>query len=232
MRSTAIPSLFVATTILFTAPDTLAHVSITSGVALADTTQEITFGVGHGCEGSDTRAVRIELPPEVLSVRALNGDLGPAEIELDDAGLVTAVTWEKPEEDVLEDDTHYYELVLRLKVPNTPFQTLYFPAFQTCQKSDGTLLEVGWVATPGDGDTELEPAPELRIVPKRYAGWNRFVVPSDVDDLAVYFADALIVWKDDAAYSVNPATLELIANTSGVSTLGSLAAGDSIWVRY
>jgi hypothetical protein len=57
-------------------------------------------------------------------------------------------------------------------------------------------------------------------------------VPSDVDDLAVYFADALIVWKDDAAYSVNPATLELIANTPGVSTLGSLAAGDSIWVRY
>ncbi|HEY3499119.1 MAG TPA: DUF1775 domain-containing protein, partial [Polyangiaceae bacterium] len=72
-----------------------AHVSINSGPGFADASQVVTFGVGHGCEGSDTLRIRVEIPSQVVSVRGLNSDLGPARVELDDAELVTAVSWEK-----------------------------------------------------------------------------------------------------------------------------------------
>jgi uncharacterized protein YcnI len=224
-------TLFGLTTLLAAAP-AAAHVSIASGVGFSDTNQEITFGVGHGCEGHDTRSVRIEIPPEVVSVRALNSDLGPATVELDAAGLVAAVSWEKPEAELLDADTNYYKLVLRLRVPNTPFQTLYFPAYQTCQSSDGTTLEVAWISTGPGEDEESEPAAALRIVPKRFPGWNRFTIGSEIDDLSLFFGDAAIVWRGDAAYSPNPVTVEAIGSTPDVTELGSLAEGDEIWVKY
>jgi periplasmic copper chaperone A len=210
-----------------------AHVSVTSGPAFADSTQEVVFGVGHGCEGHDTRSVRIELPAEVVSVRALTSDLGTAQVELDDAELVRAVTWEKPAESVLDADTNYYKLALRIRVPNQPFTTLYFPTYQVCLASDGTEIQVDWVSmVQNETEGGPEPAPALHVLPKRFAGWNQFVVPDAVENLSIFFADALIVWKDDAAYSANPATAELIASTPGVTELTALAASDEIWVKY
>lgn len=44
-----------------------AHVSVVSGPGFANTTQEIVFGVGHGCAGADTTRVRVEIPAGVLS---------------------------------------------------------------------------------------------------------------------------------------------------------------------
>lgn len=214
------------------APRAGAHISVTSGPAFADTNQEITFGVGHGCEGSDTLSVRVEIPTEVVSVRALGSDLGPASVALDDAGLVRAVTWAKPQASVLEADTHYYKLTFRIRVPNQPFTTLHFPTYQTCQASDGTTLEVGWVSTTEDESEESEPAPALRIVPKRLSGWNKLRVPQAMSDLSAFFSDAVIVWKGNAAYSANPSTADLIAATAGVSPLSALLANDEIWVRY
>ena len=51
-----------------------AHVSIASGSAAANTSQEITFGVGHGCAGSDTYRVKIEIPAGVTSPTATEGN--------------------------------------------------------------------------------------------------------------------------------------------------------------
>ena len=39
------------------------HVSVASGPAFANTTQEVTFGVGHGCEGADTSSVESRSRP-------------------------------------------------------------------------------------------------------------------------------------------------------------------------
>ncbi|MES1172243.1 MAG: DUF1775 domain-containing protein [Bacteroidota bacterium] len=214
----------------------VAHISVASGPGFAAATQEIAFGVGHGCAGADTYRVRIEIPAGVTSVRAVRSDFGKTTVEKDAAGLVTAVVWQKADADALDADTNYYKLVLRLKVPDQPFTSLYFPAHQTCRAATGTLSVVDWVglptATPVDGAAAEEPAPALLILPARRAGWNKFTVPAAVADLSVPFADALIVWKGSAAYSSNPATADQIKATSAVSTLTSLAAGDQIWVKY
>jgi periplasmic copper chaperone A len=210
-----------------------AHVSVASGPGFANATQEIVFGVGHGCAGADTYKVRIQIPANVTSVRPLTSDFGKVTTEKDSAGTITAVTWQKADVNVLDDDSQYYKLTLRARLPDAPFTTVFFPAQQTCKAKDGTMSTTNWTATTPSPDGGVdEPAPEVRLVPSRRPGWNKLKVPAAVTDLARFFGDALIVWKGQAAFSANPTTADLIKATPGVTTLGSLAANDEIWVRY
>jgi uncharacterized protein YcnI len=224
-------ALLVVTGILVVPAIASAHVSVASGPGFANTTQEIVFGVGHGCAGADTYSVRIEIPAGVTSVRPVRSDFGRVSVEKNSAGDVTAVIWQKADADLLEGDISYYKLAVRLKVPNQPFTTLYFPTHQTCKASDGTLSSTDWVGTPASGSGE-EPAPALNIVPARKPGWNKFTVPSAIPDLNVFFGDAQIVWKGATAYSPNPTTVEQVKATSGVTALTELQANDEIWVKY
>jgi uncharacterized protein YcnI len=236
MTTKLIASLFVLGAAVAVPGVARAHISIASGPGFANTTQEITFGVGHGCAGADTYRVRVEIPADVLSVRPLRSDFGKVSIEKDAAGAITAVSWQKAEADALDADIAYYKLVIRLKVPNKPFTTYFFKAHQTCRAMDGTLSTVDWSMLPTDpvvdgGGTD-EPAPALVVLPARQPGWNKFVVAQPVADLSTIFGDAQIVWKGTAAYSANPSTATLITSTAGVTALTSLAANDEIWVKY
>lgn len=212
-----------------------AHVAIASGPASAGTSQEIAFGIGHGCEGADTYSVRVEFPKSVSSVRPERGEFASMTVDTDASGNVTAVTWKKADADVLPADLAYYKLKVRLKVPDAPFSTIYFPTHQTCKAGDGTLSSTDWIGTPEttpkDGGT-VEPAPALVIVPAHKPGWNKITSPVAITDLAAYFGDALIVWNGNAAYSANATTVELIHGTSGVTELTSVKANDELWVKY
>ncbi len=210
-----------------------AHVGVTSP-ATANATQEIFFSVGHGCAGADTSAVTVDIPAGVTSVRTQRSDFSNATITRDVAGNVTTVTWKKPDSELLPEDTAYYKLGLRLKLPNAPFTTIAFPTHQTCTASDGGVSVVDWVATSSalpDGG-EAEPAPTVTLLPARKAGWNKYTVPAAISDLNAYFADARIVWAGNAAWSSNPNTTAQISQTPGVTALTSLKANEEIWVSY
>lgn len=207
------------------------HVSITSGPAFAGASSVVVFAVGHGCAGHDTSRVDIEIPTGVTSVRPEGGGFGQVDVTTDDAGTIVMVSFQKPDAAVLEADTQFYELAVRLKAPDGPFTTVHFPTHQTCRAPDGTTEVVDWVALD-ETDPDVEPAPALHVLPPRYPGWNRFAVPRAVSALDAFFPDAQIVWQGDAAFSVNPTTVELIRGTDGVFVLEELAAGTDIWVRY
>ncbi|MFT3837906.1 MAG: DUF1775 domain-containing protein [Myxococcaceae bacterium] len=224
-----------AAVVVLTFASTLAwaHVTVASGPAFANTSQEITFSVGHGEDNADTSSVRIEVPASVASVKAERSDFSAPAIETDNTGVTTAVSWHKPDSELLPADYGYYKLTMRVKVPNAPFTTVYFPAHQVCMHTDGGIIPVDWVGTTAaDADAGIEPAPALIILPARQPGWNRFTVPVAVSALSTYFSDAQIVWKGTSAYSANPNTASQIGNTSGVFALTALAAGDEIWVKY
>lgn len=209
-----------------------AHVSIASGPAFANISQEVAFGVGHGCAGADTYRVQVEIPAGVTSVRPETSDFGQVDVETDAGGSVVSVTWTKSEASVLPADTQYYKLVMRLKAPDQPFSTVYLPAHQTCRAADGTETTVDWVGIDEAADSTVEPAPALYVLPARFAGWNKFTVSTAVNDLKAFFGDAQIVWSGNKAFSVNPATTELIGGTEGVSALTALTEGEQIWVKY
>jgi hypothetical protein len=210
------------------------HISVASGPAFANTTQEISFGVGHGCSGADTSSVRITIPAGVTSVRAVASDFGKASVEKDAAGIVTAVTWQKAPQDVLESDIAYYKLTLRLRVPNAPFTTLLFPARQTCTASgrrshDGRLDCRNRIARrrrtgAGAGVASRAGAgPRLEQVHGAGCGERprRFLrrCPDRVE-------------RRRRLQLENPNTSDLIGTTQGVTRLTALAANDEIWVKY
>ena len=211
-----------------------AHVDVASGVATANSTNLVRFGVGHGCAGADTYSLTIDIPTGVTSVRPVRSDFGIPTVQKDASGNVTSVTWQKPEAEALDADTAYYEFALRLRTPDQPFTSLHFVVHQTCRAADGTLTTVDWADLPSTPPEEAtdHPAAELRVLPARLPGWNKYTVGTDMTDLAAFFSDAQILWKGTAAYSANPNTAALIANTSGVTELTSLSTGDEIWVKY
>jgi len=232
MHRTTLIATFACFAGLLVSTRAQAHVSIVSGPAFANTSQEVSFGVGHGCAGADTYRVQVDIPPGVTSVRPETSDFGQVDVETDAAGTVVAVTWTKADASVLVADTQYYKLVVRLKLPNQPFSTVYLPAHQTCRAADGSETVVDWVGIDEAADSAIEPAPALRLLPARFPGWNKFTLATAVDDLAGFFGDAQIVWSGNQAFSVNPATSELIGATPSVSALTSLAEGAQIWVKY
>jgi uncharacterized protein YcnI len=194
----------------------------------------LTFGIGHGCAGADTVKLEIAIPESVTSVRAMpSASFGDATVNYNDAKVITSISWSKDKARAIDDQ--YYQMAIRITVPDAPFTTLYFPAKQTCRAADGKETVVEWSALPiadsSDSSEASEPAPALNILPVRSPGWNKFTVPSDIKDLTV-FNDAQIVWSGDAAYSGNPATQEQIKSEDGVSTLTEIKSGSEIWVKY
>lgn len=210
-----------------------AHVSVASGPAAANTSQEITFGVGHGCDQSDTYQVTVDIPAGVTSVRGMSSDFGAVSYTKDNAGNVTSVTWKKPDASLYPSDSQYYKLTLRARTPNAPFTKLLLVTHQTCKDTNGVLTTVDW-SLPPDSDAGGEPAPILYLLPAKSPGWNKWTVPVAVStkDLKELFRDAHIVWRGTAAYSSNAATLAQIKSEQGVTELTDLKANDEIWVRY
>jgi len=204
-----------------------AHVTVISSPNFANTSQELTFGVAHGCAGADTSSVRIEIPAGVTSVRPEPSDFGPVTIEKDNTDTITAVSWTKPAASVLPSDVLYYKLTVRVKFPDKAFQTVSFLAHQTCTAGDGGIASEDWIQDGG-----ANPAPVVNLVPARSPGWNKYTVPAAIPDLSVFFGDAVIVWKGNAAYSANAQTAAQITSTAGVTPLTSLSANDEVWVKY
>jgi uncharacterized protein YcnI len=227
-------ALVGAASLLFSST-ALAHVSM-AGPGFAGQTQVLTFSIGHGCEGADTLRLEVSIPSTVTSVRVLPNVFGDAQLKTDDTGAATAVIWSKPTASVRAQDDAFYQLAIRAKLPDAAFTTVYFPAKQTCRAADGKETVVDWVATAEEvaaakmGE-EPEPAPALSILPVRLPGWNKYTTKAKITDLSV-FKDAQIVWVGDAAYSSNPATLELIKSESGVTELTEIKADAEIWVKY
>ncbi|MBL8953787.1 MAG: DUF1775 domain-containing protein [Myxococcaceae bacterium] len=225
---------FIVAAALFIAALAVAHVG-TNAPIFANATQEIFFTVGHGKDNADTSSVRIQIPAGVTAVRAANSDFGKPVIERGANGEVSAVTWTKPDADLLETDYGYYKLALRVRTPNAPFTTLNFLTTQTAKFTDGGTTQYKWFATTPaeiDLDAGIEEAPAVRLLPARRPGWNKYTVPAAITNLSQWFGDAAIVWKGTAAYSANAETMNQINMTSGVSALSMLSANDEIWVKY
>lgn len=219
---------------LFVPALAIAHISGNSTPLVANSTQEIVLGVGHGCEGADTSYVRTVIPAGVTGVRAMTSDFGRATVEKDPAGNAVAVNWVRDDADLIPEDTNFYKLVIRARTPNTPFTTLFFPTEQRCKLSDGGVAISLWTDTSGmpvDAGAP-EAAPQVVLVPAHKTGWNQLTVPVAVTNPALYFSDAQIVWKGNAAYSPNASVNALISTTPGVTGLTALEANDQIWVKY
>lgn len=143
-------AVFAAAVMLLGAAPASAHIEPEPGSVPALTPATVAFVVEHGCDGSATTEVAIQVPEGITE----------AEPEPKD-GWTTAtaggvVTWTGGP--LPDDQPDRFEL--SFIAPDAEGQTLAFPLVQTCQQG-----ELAWIDTegPDTGSESENPAPTLEI---------------------------------------------------------------------
>jgi uncharacterized protein YcnI len=169
LRACALPAALTA--VALTAGPAAAHVTISPEQAPAGAYTVLTASVPHGCDGSPTTEVAIQLPEQVLSVTPTRNPFWEVEKvmetldepvtgahgnEITERVAQVVYTANEPLPEGVRDSFE-----LSLQVPDAEGETLVFPVVQTCEEG-----ETAWVETAADGDTEeLEaPAPTLTVL--------------------------------------------------------------------
>ncbi|UCR88479.1 YcnI family copper-binding membrane protein [Mycetocola spongiae] len=148
-----------------------AHVGVTPSDTAAGSYSLLTFSVPHGCDGSGTTAVSIQIPEEINGVTPTvnpNWTVTKDMVDLSDpitdahgnslvqrVGSVT-YTAKEPLADGFRDA---FELSLQL--PDSAGKTLVFPTLQTCETGSTDWSEI---AAEGQDEHDLAaPAPSVTI---------------------------------------------------------------------
>ena len=169
-RLAALPAATAAVALSFAAPAS-AHVTATPSTTAAGAYTVATFAVGHGCEGSPTTKIEIQVPESVLSVAPTRNPFYEVEktIEQLDEPVADAHGNEVTERvasivytaDTPLPDGQRDTFELSFQIPDAEGEMLTFPTVQTCEEG-----ETGWVEVPaaGQDSEELEtPAPAFVI---------------------------------------------------------------------
>jgi uncharacterized protein YcnI len=149
-----------------------AHVTATPTTTAEGSYTLVTFGVPHGCDGSPTTSVEIQVPEALNSVTpGVNYGWEVEKVYEDLATPVTDSHGNAVTERVASvvytakeplPDGFYDSFVWSMQLPEgTAGETLYFPAVQTCEEG-----ETAWIQIPEEGQSgeELEhPAPSVTV---------------------------------------------------------------------
>jgi uncharacterized protein YcnI len=158
--------------LLLVAPQTLcAHVTLETQEAQPNGSYKAVLRVGHGCEGSPTTALRVQIPEGVIAVKPMpKAGWQVATVKdkyerpYDYFGTeltegVRQIAWSGGE---LRDD-FYDEFVFVGRLTDfAPDTVLHFPTVQECAAGEHRWIEIP--AAGQDPDELDEPAPQLTII--------------------------------------------------------------------
>jgi uncharacterized protein YcnI len=152
-----------------------AHVSLEPKQATVGSSYKAVFAVPHGCAGSATIKIRVQIPEGVIAakpmpkagwnVEAINGKYA-AEYDFHGSKLsegVKEVVWSGGK----LPDHQYDEFVVSTFITDgmKPNSTLYFPVVQECEQGVSR-----WIDIPKEGEAHghgsKSPAPGVMLMPK------------------------------------------------------------------
>ncbi|UBM11162.1 YcnI family protein [Cupriavidus metallidurans] len=160
----------LASLLIVAAPMASAHIVFEQKQAPAGSYYKGTLLVGHGCNGSATRAVTVTIPD---GVQGVHPQPKPGwQLEIKRAKLAKPYTshGKTIDEDVHTirwfgntlADEHFDEFRMLMKLPEQGGK-LYFPVLQECESGKSE-----WTQIPADGQTMRDlktPAAELEVLP-------------------------------------------------------------------
>ena len=150
-----------------------AHVVLESKQAPAGSTYKAVLQVGHGCEGSPTKSIRVQIPEGVIAVKPMPKPGWELTTKRGDYAQAYDYFGEKLTEGVKEvawtggnlPDEWYDEFVLRVRLPDgAPGTVIRFPVVQECIEGVHRWIEVP--AEGQDPDSVAEPAPFVMLTEK------------------------------------------------------------------
>ena len=176
-RLAALPAATAAIALSLTGPAS-AHVGATVDDASAGAYTIATFSVPHGCEGSPTTRVEVQVPESVLSVTPTRNPYYDVEASIErledpvsdshgnEVTERTASITYTARTPLPEGQRDTFEL--SFQVPDAAGEVLTWPTIQTCEKGSTSWTEV---AAEGQDEDELDhPAPSFEILPASSGG--------------------------------------------------------------
>ena len=166
--------LVVVAVALVAAP-AFAHVSLETRQATVGSSYKAVFMVPHGCAGSATTKIRVQIPEGVIGVKPmpkagwnLETVKGKYAAEYDYHGSklsegVKEVAWSGGK---LADD-NYDEFVVTTYLSGglKPNSTLYFPVVQECEQGISRWIDIPKEGSEAGPDSKT-PAPGVKLMPK------------------------------------------------------------------
>jgi len=168
------PSI-VALTLSILSPGASAHVTLEQREAAVDSFYKAVLRVPHGCEGTATTRLRVQIPEGIISVKPMVKPGWTLEVKRGPYAkaysfLHGAKFSEGPKEVIWSGgnlpDAYYDEFVLTTFIAGelTAGNILYFPVIQECEKGVNNWVEVPSADKPAD---KLgSPAATLKLLPK------------------------------------------------------------------
>jgi uncharacterized protein YcnI len=154
-----------------------AHVTLERHEAAVGSSYRAVLRVPHGCNGSPTTSLRVRLPAGVIGVKPMpkpgwkldtvSGKY-PKSYSLRGAPVtegVAEISWSGGR--LL--DAHYDEFVFTSVIADElpANQTIYFPVVQECEQGVHRWIEIPSGKHDGHEAGSPEPAPGLRLLPKK-----------------------------------------------------------------
>ena len=130
-----------------------SHVSLEGNGSLRSSTYKAVFQVGHGCQGSATTGIRVQIPAGFQGAKpypkagwTLSVQQEKLARPYDSHGKpvtedVSVVSWTAAGKQAALQDAHIDEFVLRGKLPETA-GPLWFKVLQTCESGSNDWSEV------------------------------------------------------------------------------------------
>jgi periplasmic copper chaperone A len=150
----------------------LAHITLEQREAPAGSTYKAVLRVGHGCEGSPTIAVRVQIPDGMIAVKPMPKPGWELDTRIEPYPEPVPYFDQTLTEGVREiawtggslPDAWYDEFVFRGMLPDGEAgTTIYFPVVQECDAGGHR-----WIEIPAEGKTAdeyEEPAPGVILAP-------------------------------------------------------------------
>jgi len=151
---------------ILAAPLAHAHVTIDPPTAAAGGYQRLAFRVGHGCEGSATTSITVQIPEGVMGAKPMPKPgwtiaitVGKLATPVQSHGkTVTTRVAELSWRGGSLPDAYYDEFVMQVKLPDAPGRYA-FKVAQVCEKG-----RVDWTEVPAAGAHADAPAPVLEVL--------------------------------------------------------------------
>jgi uncharacterized protein YcnI len=150
-----------------------AHVTLEVTEAPLSSTYKAVLRVGHGCEGSATIAIRVQIPDGVIAVKPMPKPGWELTTRIEPYTQPVKYFEDTLTEGVREiawtggrlPDEWYDEFVFRGRLPDEGAgSTIWFPVVQECEQGVQR-----WIEIPAEGKTAddyEEPAPGLTLTPR------------------------------------------------------------------
>jgi uncharacterized protein YcnI len=151
-----------------------AHVTLETSEASVSSTYKAVLRVGHGCDGSATTAIRVQIPDGVIAVKPMPKPGWELTTKIEPYAQPVKYYEDTLTEGVREiswsggnlPDAWYDEFVFRARLPDQgEGTTLYFPVVQECEQGVSR-----WIEIPAEGKTADDyekPAPGVMLTPKQ-----------------------------------------------------------------